>query len=248
MTEKSEFLIDKTKQVNLTRKCIQSIRSYIRVNHLSTGDKLPSFQEWAKLLGVSIVVIREAFRSLEALGYVDIQHGRGIFFHGADQIDFYEFISFTQPLDELSLKEIVETRAMLDLTVLELSIVRCDEESINKMDEILQLLYKDPSSMAAESSLHKRFHQILLESTKNNLLISIGTPLLNTFWRLDQNGFLHLSDIPYYSVDEINLHADLLDAIRNRNLANTRQLIDRHFLGACSKYHIFPMESDKVDI
>lgn len=247
MTENSEFLIEKPKQVNLTRKCIQSIRSYIRVNHLKTGDKLPSFQEWAKLLGVSIIVIREAFRSLEALGYVDIQHGRGIFLHGADQIDFLDFISFTQPLDELSLKEVIETRAMLDLTVLELAIVRCDENAINEMAEILQLMYKDPSSIAAESSLHKRFHQILLESTKNNLLISIGTPLLNTFWRLDQSGLIRLSDISYYSIDEIDRHADLLDAIRNRNLANTRQLIDRHFLGACSKYHIFPMESGKTD-
>ncbi len=246
MTEIRRALTDKPKHVSLTRECIESIRSYILANHLTAGDKLPSFQEWAELLGVSVIIVREAFRSLEALGFVDIQHGRGIFLRGADQIDFLDFISFKQPLDEFSLKEVIETRAMLDLAVLELSIMRAGDEAIQEMDEILQQMYKDPSLVEAESPLHKRFHQIMLESTGNNLLISIGAPLLNTFWRLDWSGVIVLADSPY-SIHEVDCHAAFLDAIRNRSLANTRQLVDGHLLGACSKYHIFPLEADELD-
>ncbi len=244
MAETHRGLTDKPKHTSLTRQCVQSIRSYILANHLGAGDRLPSFQEWSELLGVSVIIVREAFRSLEALGFVDIQHGRGIFLRGAEEIDFLDFLSFKRPLDEFTLKEVIETRAMLDLAVLELSIVRASEHDIHEMDEILQHMYRDPSSVAAESPLHMRFHRTMLESTGNRLLISIGQPLLNTFWRLDGSGVIVLTDSPY-SIDEVDYHAALLDAIRTRNVANTRQLIDRHLLGACSKYRTFPLQSDE---
>ena len=244
MTPINQSLANKPKRASLTRECVQSIRSYILANHLGAGDRLPSFQEWAELLGVSVLIVREAFRSLEALGFVDIQHGRGIFLRGVEEIDFLDFISFKRPLDEYTLKEVIETRAMLDLAVLELSILRAGEEAIREMEEILQQLYKDPSLVAAESPLHMRFHRTMLESTGNRLLISIGEPLLNTFWRLDQTGVIVLTDSPY-SIAEVDCHAALLNAIRNRNLANTRELVDRHLLGACARYHTFPLESDE---
>ena len=234
----------KPKHANLTQECVQRIRAYILANHLRAGEKLPSFQEWADLLGVSVLIVREAFRSLEALGFVEIQHGRGIFLRGADQIDFLDFLSFKHPMDGFTLEEVVETRAMLDLAVLELAILRAGEDAIHEMEAILQEMYKDPRLVASKTPQHKRFHQVMLESTGNSLLISIGEPLLNTFWRLDQSRVIVLTEEPF-SVEEVDRHAALLDAIRRRDLSNTRQLIDRHLFGACSKYHIFPLESDE---
>lgn len=245
MLDTQRILANKPQRVNLTRECVRSIRTYIQANHLGDGDKLPSFQEWAKLLGVSVVVVREAFRSLEALGFVDIQHGRGIFVRGADQIDFLDFLAFNQPLDEFTLKEVVEARAMLDLVVLELSIVRASQETIDELEQILQQMYEDPSRVAVESPFHKRFHQIMLETTGNRLLVGIGTPLLNTFWSLDRGGIIILTD-GAYSVDEVDHHAAFLDAIRLRNLSNTRELVDRHLFGSCSKYHVFPLVSNGI--
>ncbi len=243
MTEFNRILSTKPQRANLTRECVRSIRSYILANHLVAGDRLPSFQEWAELLEVSVLVVREAFRSLEALGFVDIQHGRGIFLRGAEQMDFLDFLSFNQPLDELTFKEVVEARAMLDLTVLELSIARASQEAIEELEVILQEMHRDPSMVAVDSPLHKRFHQIMLEATGNRLLISIGTPLLNTFWNLDRGGVIILTEAAY-SVDEVEHHAAFLDAIRSRSLANTRELVDRHLFGSCSKYHIFPLVSN----
>jgi DNA-binding FadR family transcriptional regulator len=246
MIETPKILTNKPQRANLTRECISSIRSYILTNHMSAGDKLPSFQEWAELLDVSVLVVREAFRSLEALGFVDIRHGRGIFLRGSDQIDFLDFISFNKPLDEFTLKEVVEARAMLDLTVLELSIMRADQEAIHGLEEILEKMDEDPSLVAVESPQHKLFHQIMLESTGNQLLIRIGAPLLNTFWRMDRSNLIILTEAPY-SVDEVDHHRAFLDAICNRDLTNARELVDRHLFGACSKYHIFPLVSNGLN-
>ncbi len=243
MLDTPRILTTKPQRVNLTRECVRSIQSYIQANNLGDGDKLPSFQEWAELLGVSVVVVREAFRSLQALGFVDIQHGRGIFVRGVDQLDFNDFLSYSQPFDEFTLKEVVEARAMLDLVVLELSIARATQEAIDELEQILQQMYADPSLVAVESPLHKRFHHIMLEASGNRLLVGIGTPLLNTFWSLDRGGIIILTE-GAYSVDEVDHHAAFLNAIKNRNLSNTRELVDKHLFGSCSKYHVFPLVSD----
>lgn len=243
MIDNANILLTKPLRANLTRQCIRSIRSYIKSNRLEAGCKLPSFQEWTEILGVSIVVVREAFRSMEALGFVDIQHGRGIYLRGADEMDFLDFLDYSQPLNEFTTKDVVEARAMLDLVVLELCIVRTDQETMNELDQILQQMYANPALVAVYEPLHKQFHHIMLEATGNRFLVSIGTPLLNTFWGLDGSGIIQLTDLPY-SIEEVDYHAAFLDAIRKRDLSNTRELIDRHLFGSCSKYQVFPVIYD----
>src|SRR5947208_1253335 len=43
------------------------------------GDRLPSIVQLAKALAVSTGSVREALRSLQSLGLVQITHGRGVF-------------------------------------------------------------------------------------------------------------------------------------------------------------------------
>ena len=71
--------VTKPQRADLVRQCIDSIQHYVSLNEMAPGEKLPSLQEWSDTLGVSVVVVREAFRALQALGVVDIQHGRGIY-------------------------------------------------------------------------------------------------------------------------------------------------------------------------
>jgi DNA-binding GntR family transcriptional regulator len=83
----------------------------------------------------------------------------------------------------------------------------------------------------------------MLEASGNNLLVAIGRPLLNTFWNLHnsvQNSYLEAA----YEVNEVDCHAAYLLAIRERDLSNTRELVDRHLIGLCTKYAVFPMLTD----
>src|SRR6266508_1574250 len=55
------------------------IERAIRTGDFAPGDRLPSERELVETFGVSRVSVREAIRSLEALGQVTVQHGRGVF-------------------------------------------------------------------------------------------------------------------------------------------------------------------------
>ena len=55
------------------------IERAIRAGDFAPGDRLPSERELVETFGVSRVSVREAIRSLEALGFVRVYQGRGAF-------------------------------------------------------------------------------------------------------------------------------------------------------------------------
>jgi DNA-binding FadR family transcriptional regulator len=55
------------------------IEQAIRQGDFGPGDRLPSERELVETFGVSRVSVREAIRSLEAVGLVKVQHGRGAY-------------------------------------------------------------------------------------------------------------------------------------------------------------------------
>jgi GntR family transcriptional regulator, transcriptional repressor for pyruvate dehydrogenase complex len=229
----------KPHRADLTRQCIDSIQAYISGQRLSPGDRLPSLQEWADMLGVSVVVVREAFRALEALGLVDIQHGRGIYVISPDDTDFLDYLAFRHSLDRFSLEEVIEGRAMLELAILETCIARADAAAIAELESILAELRADPPLAGRDSAPHKRFHQAMLKASGDRLLATIGMPLLNTFWVLGNAGQIELPE-DIMEIDMVACHAAYVDAIKSRDLSHARELVDEHLFGLCSRYGIFP--------
>ncbi|MGH2963519.1 MAG: FadR/GntR family transcriptional regulator [Solirubrobacterales bacterium] len=57
----------------------EQLQSAIESGEFGPGDRLPSERELCRMLGVSRVSVREAIRSLEAIGMVEVHHGRGCF-------------------------------------------------------------------------------------------------------------------------------------------------------------------------
>lgn len=235
----AEARITKPRRMNLTAQCLRSIRQYIVENDLDPGDRLPSQHEWAEMLGVSVLVVREAFQALQALGLVEVQHGRGIFVRGVEEADFLNFLAFRHPLEHFTLEEVIEARAMLELTVLEACIMRATPEQIRTLEELLDILRQHPPQPGVESAQHVLFHQTMLEVAGSRLLSTIGMPLLNTFWALgNAGGIQYIQEAQ--DVDMVEVHAAYVRAIKARDLRHTRELVDQHLLGLCSAYHVFP--------
>jgi len=231
--------VSRPQRTSLTRQCLHSVQEYILANGLHAGDKLPSQQEWAEMLGVSVLVVREAFQALQALGLVEIQHGRGIFVRGPEEVDFLDFLAFGRPLSGFSLEEVIEARAMLELAVLESCIARATPEVIRELEEILEQIRKAPPPPGEDSRPHKLFHQAMLRASGDRILGILGMPLLNTFWVLGNTGRMYLTE-KELAADMVAIHEAYLEAIKNRDFSRTRELVDQQLLGLCSKYHVFP--------
>lgn len=60
-----------------TEQVRDRIEKAISEGEFAPGDKLPSERQFVEMLGVSRVSVREAIRALEAVGMVEVFHGRG---------------------------------------------------------------------------------------------------------------------------------------------------------------------------
>jgi GntR family transcriptional repressor for pyruvate dehydrogenase complex len=57
----------------------EQLLELIRVDELREGSRLPSVAALARSLSVAAPTVRESRRRLEALGVVEIRHGRGVY-------------------------------------------------------------------------------------------------------------------------------------------------------------------------
>ena len=110
--------VRRPQRLSLTRQCAESMKRHITLQALKPGDRLPTEQEWAEMLGVSRLVVREALQVLAAIGLIDIQQGRGAFVRDTAQISVFDQLTFGLDLGQLSYRNVLEARAMLDLAVL----------------------------------------------------------------------------------------------------------------------------------
>lgn len=224
-------------RVNLTRQCLASIQRYILDHHLGPGDKLPSLQQWAEMLGVSVRAVREAMQALQALGLVDIQHGRGIFVRSVEDNDFLDFLVRSR-MASVSTPDVVQARAMLELVALEACIANATPQDIAELEEILDLYRENLDRQDGGGEYHRLFHYRMLQATGSQLLYMLGVPLWNTYIALGATGRLPQEE--QAQADPIESHEAYLQAIRDRDFGRTRELVNEHLLGLCAHYHVFP--------
>lgn len=68
---------ERLKLISRSAAVREQLAEAVRRGDYRPGDKLPSERELAEMFGVSRVSIREAIRSLEAIGLVEVKHGAG---------------------------------------------------------------------------------------------------------------------------------------------------------------------------
>lgn len=157
--------------------CAQ-IRGLIADGILKPGDKLPAERDFAESLQVSRGVVREALRTLEIAGLIDLRKGGA----GGAFVVTAQFRIVTQAfkdmvyLGSVSLAEIIEARQQLVSNAIELACARGTEEdfdaierNINQTEEIRQLPADENSHRRMQ--LSAEFYHLLGIATKNQVIV-----------------------------------------------------------------------------
>jgi GntR family transcriptional repressor for pyruvate dehydrogenase complex len=103
------------KSNRISHNILRQIREAILTGGLKPGDRLPSEKELSENFGVSKASLREAIRSLEALGLVDVRQGvaGGAFIKEVDietaRDSLFNYIFFQNP----SIHEFTQLRALI---------------------------------------------------------------------------------------------------------------------------------------
>jgi DNA-binding FadR family transcriptional regulator len=148
------------------------IKGMIRGGELKPGDQLPSERELQSQMSVSRLPLREALARLQALGLINIRHGKGAFVERQVNSSALSdvLIPFFPNNSEEGLRELVEARSFLEGELTFLATQRANLVDLDRLRELADAdpaLVKDPEALA---DADYAFHREIARVARNNFL------------------------------------------------------------------------------
>lgn len=105
---------------------------------LKPGDKIPSERELSERLHVGRSSVREALRALELLGLIETRRGEGTFLRNARSNQLVQLLSTFILQDEKAIRDVKDTKYLIEMDCLRLVIHRNNEEQLIKFREEIE--------------------------------------------------------------------------------------------------------------
>jgi GntR family transcriptional repressor for pyruvate dehydrogenase complex len=109
------------------------IRRYIAEQQLQPGDRLPSEETLCAQLGVGRSALREALKGLEAVGMIESRRGAGNYVAQFDPARYMEYFASSSLAEALTVQEMTEVRALLEVAWVKDSVARMTEADIAEL-------------------------------------------------------------------------------------------------------------------
>ncbi|HEX4113647.1 MAG TPA: FCD domain-containing protein [Stellaceae bacterium] len=158
----------------LSWRIIRQIRAMLFAGELKTGERLGGEIELARRYGVSRMAIRDALRSLEAAGIVEIRVGAkgGTYIAGGNIERFADALAIQLKLIGVTVAEIFDAQIAIEVTSTELAALRADESDLRGLRDILRGQREHRQSKTQFTDLSLRFHESVVAASHNRALIA----------------------------------------------------------------------------
>lgn len=188
----------------------------------SVGSRLPAERELAEQFGVSRVTIREAEIALQALGRITIKTGSGVYVEDSTSARDGEY-------PPISAFELTEARALFESEAAALAAERMTEESLAELERQVEIMSTTTGGDQSGEAADHEFHRVIAAASGNAAIIH----LIESMWKMRDE--IEAVKKVYVSICSEDLgargreHADILDALRNRDPAAARKAMREHF-------------------
>jgi GntR family transcriptional repressor for pyruvate dehydrogenase complex len=203
----------------------EQLEHAIRRGDYATGDKLPSERGLAELFGVSRVSVREALRSLEAVGLVDVRHGAGTMVADPSQRATRD-LSRWMKLNRGEVLELLMARAALDELAAEEAALHQDEAEIAKVRAAHEAFARVAGDERMErlAELDMDFHLAVAAASGSELLHNL---LAELHHHLAESRAVFFTS-PRRSKASAREHGTILAAIERGDGPGARRATQRH--------------------
>jgi GntR family transcriptional repressor for pyruvate dehydrogenase complex len=209
----------------MSTQIVAQVRDALFAKELRPGDFLGTEKDLAKRFGVSRIVARDALRTLEAQGIVDIKVGAG----GGARIAqgnarlFAEALAVQLGLAGVSVGEIMDAQRATECLAAELAAINSTAEDHAKLRALNAEAERRIDDAVAFTRLGREFHLAVAEASHNRVLVVQLISLQHVSWPA-QNPTL----TPAVAQRILAVHKELASLIEIRDPAGARRLMDDH--------------------
>jgi GntR family transcriptional regulator, transcriptional repressor for pyruvate dehydrogenase complex len=210
---------------SLSAQIVAEVREALFAKRLRPGDFLGTEKDLAARFGASRIVARDALRTLEALGIVEIRMGKG----GGARIArgkprlFAEALAVQLDLTGVSVAEIMDAQRAIETLGAELAAENATPNDVEKLRRLLRDAEAEIGDLDEFTRLSRDFHLAVAEASYNRVIMVQLISLEHVSWPRR-----NVTATPKLARHILEVHAKLADLIELRDPSGARALMDDH--------------------
>jgi|SRR5215216_4711068 len=197
-------------------------------SRLDPGEMLPSEGQLAEALGVSRLSVREATRSLEARGLLEISKGRRPRVAAPNGSLVGDFFRSAVRRDPRALLDLLEVRRALEVHIASLAARRGSQRHIADLELSISAMRAAEQEFEAFHTADVRFHENLAVASGNDLFVFLIEAFAEPLRASRQRSFAGHEARGGRVDDVIQQHQTILDAVKARNPKRAAQAMRDH--------------------
>lgn len=226
------------------KKIVDDVLDRISRGKLQKGDKLPTELCLATKFEVSRTCVREAIKSLEAMGIVQSIQGSGSYITSTPEQSINRPLCALFALSNGTLENVLDLRIVLESDVCRDIIRTATDDQIERLCALADYDYNE-LPIERQAALDSRFHNALMRMSHNALIKYIYTTLaslmdiyrervLEKTWRRDENALTRAG------------HMAICQALRDRDETAAAAAVYEH-LALIGEYRECLIEQNEED-
>lgn len=157
----------------LPQSVARQIQAMIQSGQLKGGEKIPSQREFSQKFGISRASLREALLTLETLGLLKTEAGRGTFVAASDGTAGQTGnMAPWRYSESYSVFDVFQTRILLEGEIARLSAGRLSQAQLDKMEQATKTMEDcwANQDLLANVDADLEFHGIIVSACSNTML------------------------------------------------------------------------------
>ncbi len=200
-------------RLNLADDLAQRIQALIRQRGFVAGDRLPAITAMARDFGVGAPTLREALKTLEAVGVVDIRHGSGVYVNRPQESLIIGNPVYQAPATKKLLLDLITARLPIEMLSAQLAAEHATAAHLKEMERLLARADDHLGDDDVLNETNMAFHRQIAIASGNGVVRQMLEVLTSLFTR-EQRMIL---DIQNERRKDHAEHRGILAALEQRN-------------------------------
>ena len=207
---------------NLVEQTAAVLREQIVSGNFAPGESLPSQGELCQQLGISRSVIREAMRTLQSQGLIEVTQGRRPSVLPAGPAAVVDSLGTLIQRSQVSLLDLLEVRQPLEIEIAAKAAEGRSDDQVRQLRATIDDL-RDARDLPSQISADLRFHKVLAEAS-GNPLFGIVLDVLAELLRESRRKTISQSG----RETAVSFHTQILNAVESGDVKAAQSAMIQH--------------------
>ncbi|MFN8515106.1 MAG: FadR/GntR family transcriptional regulator [Chloroflexia bacterium] len=159
-------------RATIADQIVERITAFILDAKLRPGDKLPSERDLMVQLGVGRSSLREAIKTLSAIGIVDVQIGDGMYVSGGQTAVLTKRLAWGLLLGDHSTREVIEARRAVEVELSGLAATRLTPDDLAAIGALWATMRANDDNAESFTEADQAFHLAIAKAARNSVTLS----------------------------------------------------------------------------